>query len=180
MKIMKGINHRYCFRPQEKFKLDISAPQFEHLSCAFILISFFAHNGGVERSPRNAGALKARRSEADFRSNDLLAARESARGAFSHVLYLYIFISIFYAKNKSGRAEPVGAANSAVSAARSAALTICITCAGNRQSKKPDTANPRQVDAVVICSARSFEIFFRTPSRIFMQFKNISICKQRV
>jgi len=54
----------------------------------------------------------------------LLALPETARGAFSHVLYLYMFLSIFYAKNKSGRAEPVGAANSAVSAARSAALTI--------------------------------------------------------
>jgi hypothetical protein len=54
----------------------------------------------------------------------LLALRESARGAFSHDLCLYIFISIFFhAKNKSGRAEPVGAANSAISAARSAALT---------------------------------------------------------
>jgi hypothetical protein len=92
------------------------------------MIWFFKRsNGGVERSPRNADALKARWSEADFRSNDLLATRESARGAFSHDLCLYIFISIFFhAKNKSGRAEPIGAANSAVSAARSAALTIII------------------------------------------------------
>jgi hypothetical protein len=27
--------------------------------------------------------------------------------------------------------------------------TICITCAGNRQTRKPDAVNPRQVDAVV-------------------------------
>jgi hypothetical protein len=44
----------------------------------------------------------------------LLAPRESARGA----------VSLLFVKNKSGRAEPIGAANSAVSAARSAALTI--------------------------------------------------------
>jgi len=55
-------------------------------------------NGGVERSPRNAGALKARRSEVDFRSNDLLAPRESARGAVSH---LFLF-----AKNKAGERTP--------------------------------------------------------------------------
>jgi len=51
-------------------------------------------NGGVERSPCNAGPLKAGRSETDFRSNDLLATRESARGAVSH---LFLF-----AKNKAG------------------------------------------------------------------------------
>jgi len=28
-------------------------------------------------------------------------------------------------------------------------LTICITCAGNHQTRKPDAANPRQVDAFV-------------------------------
>ncbi len=59
-------------------------------------------NGGVERSPCNAGALKARLRGADFRSNDLLAARESARGAFSNDYYIYSFISILHAKNKSG------------------------------------------------------------------------------
>ena len=42
-------------------------------------------NAGVERSPCNAGPLKAGRSETDFRSNDLLAPRESARGAVSHL-----------------------------------------------------------------------------------------------
>ena len=41
------------------------------------------------------------RSEADFRSNDLLATRESARGAVSHLLSLFLF-----AKNKSGERTP--------------------------------------------------------------------------
>jgi hypothetical protein len=38
-------------------------------------------NARVERSPRNGEPLKAARSEVDFRSNELLAPRESARSA---------------------------------------------------------------------------------------------------
>ena len=55
-------------------------------------------NAGVERSPRSAGAQKARRSEADFRSNDLLAPRESARGRG--------FTS--FCEKQVGRADPQG------------------------------------------------------------------------
>jgi hypothetical protein len=67
-----------------------------------LLFSIYWHNGGVERSPRNAGALKARWNEADFRSNDLLATRESARGAVSHLLSLY------FCEKQVGRADPQG------------------------------------------------------------------------
>jgi hypothetical protein len=57
------------------------------------------------------------------------AARISARRVFACSIFIYVYF-FFYAKTKSGRAEPVGAANSAVSAARSAALTIEIRRGG--------------------------------------------------
>jgi hypothetical protein len=69
-----------------------------------IILLIFMQNDGVEQSPRNAGPLKAGRSEVDFCSNDLLAPCESAHGAFSH----HLFLSFSLREKQIGRAEPVG------------------------------------------------------------------------
>ena len=84
--------------------------------------------------------LKAHASSVSVCSNDLLAPRESARGA----------VSLLSVKNKSGERTRRDA-QLRVTAARSAAVRICITCAGNYLCPKPDAAIPRQVDAVVMC-----------------------------
>jgi hypothetical protein len=65
-------------------------------------MSLSGANARVERSPRNGEPLKAARSEVYFRSNELLAPRESARGAVSRL----------FVKNNSGernrRADQLG------------------------------------------------------------------------